>query len=120
MYLNNIYLLHGCVGDMKIRPLPQEKNHISHEQRQSFGLLNNLNNAEDKVNSKFKMRTMCCRSDAENNIPSALAVFSILILAMSSVFHFYQTITKEKYQKHQKMSIKLLSCYGTSIDINVE
>lgn len=41
MYLNNIYLLHGCVGDMKIRPLPQEKNHISHEQRQSFGLLNN-------------------------------------------------------------------------------
>lgn len=41
MYLNNIYLLHGCVGGMKIRPLPQEKNHISHEQRQSFGLLNN-------------------------------------------------------------------------------
>lgn len=45
-------------------------------------------NEEDEINSKFKVRMMCRRNNANTNIQTALPVFPKSILAMLSVFFF--------------------------------
>lgn len=44
-------------------------------------------NVEEKINSKFKTSPKCCRHNPEINIPEVLAVFSMIILVMLSVFY---------------------------------
>lgn len=64
--------------------------------------IENHNTVKHKINSKFKLRTIYNRNNAETNIQKTLAVFSMIILAMLRVFLF-------KVQPENK-SQQIVSC----------
>lgn len=53
-----------------------------------LGFIKIYNTVKHKINSKYKLSTICNRNNAETNIQTALVVFSIMILVMLRDFLF--------------------------------
>lgn len=68
-----------------------------------YGLIEIHNTVKHKINSKFKLRTIYNRNNAETNIQKTLAVFSMIILAMLRVFLF--KVQPENNTNHNKLSV---------------
>lgn len=53
-----------------------------------LGFIKIYNTVKHKINSKYKLSTICNRNNAETNIQTALVVFSIMILVILRDFLF--------------------------------
>lgn len=53
-----------------------------------LGFIEIYNTIKHKINSKYKLSTICNRNNAETNVQTALVVFSIIILVILRDFLF--------------------------------
>lgn len=71
------------------------ENNIICQKKFSFGLLDIQHNVMGKIKSKYKVSTMCRRSNADTNIPAAIAVFSMIFfdhVKWNFFLNYYQRV----------------------------